>query len=283
MINFCQKALAISAIFLFHTVSSQVGISANPNFRPDPGYTLHVDGELNVRGKFKTTSDPDYGMENGANGQVLQMKNVDNQLKPQWVNTPVSLLEEGMYYIENTFTTTNTTGAIFTSSDTNSYVNADINAESFSNGWKKIADFKENGNVKNFNILKSSNNINIHIETGVQLRNTTSSSIANSSNAQYACGLFSKANGANDNTAKLRAYRVGQINWLTNQTMQHTNFNLLYTIKNFPIGEYNFFAACKKMKQSVTNLELRIGQPNHNNLSQFTDRPLVKLDILYQL
>ena len=73
MINFCQKALAISAIFLFHTVYSQVGISANPNFRPDPGYTLHVDGELNVRGKFKTTSDPDHGMENGNNGQVLQM------------------------------------------------------------------------------------------------------------------------------------------------------------------------------------------------------------------
>ena len=283
MVKIYLKFLMLPALFLFHNLNAQVGISMDPNFVPEPGAALHVDGKLNVRGIFKTTNEPHQSIGNGQNGQVLQMKSVNGQLQPQWVNPPVSLLEEGMYYIENTYTTTSTTGAVFTSSDTNSYVNADINAETFSNGWKKIAEFKENGAYKNFNILKSKNNINIHIETGVQLRNTNNTTIDNSNNAQYACGLFSKAHGSNDSTAKLRAYRVGQVNWITNQTTQHTNFNLLYTIKDFPIGEYNFFVACKKMNQSVNNMELRIGQPEHDHISQFSDRPIVKLDILYQL
>ena len=288
MVNLYPKAFAIAALLSFQGLQAQIGISYDVNFRPnqadiDNGVALSVDGKLNVRGSFKTTNEPNRSIGNGQNGQVLQMKNMSGQLQPQWVNPPVSLLEEGMYYIENTYTTTSTSGATFNSSDTNSYVNANIDNEPFSNGWKKIAEFKENGAYKNFNILKSKNNINIHIETGVQLRNTNNTTIDNSNNAQYACGLFSKANGSNDSTAKLRAYRVGQVNWITNQTTQHTNFNLLYTIKDFPIGEYNFFVACKKMNQSVNNMELRIGQPEHDHISQFSDRPIVKLDILYQL
>lgn len=283
MVKIYSKFLMLCAFLLFINLHAQVGISKNSNFVPNPGLSLHVDGKLNVRGSFKTTNEPYPANDKGENGQVLQMKKIGNQLQPKWVNPPVSLLEEGMYYIENTYTVTSTTGATFTSSDTNSYVNTDINAETFSNGWKKIAEFKENGTYKNFNILKSKNNINIHIETGVQLRSTNNNTINNSSNAQYACGLFSKAHGSNDSTAKLRAYRVGQVNWITNQTTQHTNFNLLYTIKDFPIGEHNFFVACKKMSQSVNNIELRIGQPQHNHISQFSDRPIVKLDILYQL
>lgn len=297
MVNLYQKALAIAALITFQGLQAQVGISNNMEFRPDPNIALHVDGKLNVRGVFKSTNEPTeliYIPENipqtekdkikyGQAGQVLQMKSVDGQLQPQWVNPPVSLLEEGMYYIENTYTTTSTSGATFSSSDTNSYVNANIDNELFSNGWKKIAEFSENNISKNFKITQSKNNINILIESGVQLTSSTSTSISSSNNAQYVCGLFSKANNANDNTSKLRAYRIGQINGITNQSNQHSNFNLLYTIKDFPIGEYNFFVACKKMSQSGTNTVLRIGNSNINTISQFTERPLVKLDILYQL
>lgn len=283
MVKIYLKFLMLPALFLFNNLNAQVGISMDPNFVPEPGEALHVDGKLNVRGIFKTTNEPHQSIGNGQNGQVLQMKSVNGQLQPQWVNPPVSLLEEGMYYIENTYTTTSTTGAVFTSSDTNSYVNADINAETFSNGWKKIAEFSENNVSKNFKITQSKNNINILIESGVQLTSSTSTSISSSNKAQYVCGLFSKANNASDNTSKLRAYRIGQINGITNQSNQHSNFNLLYTIKDFPIGEYNFFVACKKMSQSGNNTELRIGNSNINTISQFTERPLVKLDILYQL
>ncbi|RLZ06478.1 hypothetical protein [Faecalibacter macacae] len=283
MVKLYQKVLTIAALILLQGLQAQVGISHDMNFVPDPDLSLHVDGKLNVRGKFKSTTEPDQNIGNGQKDQLLQMKIVDNKLTPQWVNPPISLLEQGMYYIENTYTTTNTSGAIFNSKDTNSYVNANIENETFSNGWKKIAEFSDKNSLKNFNILKSNNNINIRIETGVELRNTTSNNIANSSNVQYACGLFSKTNGESDSTAKLRAYRIGQVNWIRNQTIQHSNFNLLYTLENFPIGEYNFFVACKKMNQSVNSLELRIGQPNHSGISQFTDRPIVNLDILYKL
>ena len=283
MVKIYLKFLMLPALLFFTNLNAQVGISMNPNFVPQSGAALHVDGKLNVRGIFKTTNEPNQSIGNGQNGQVLQMKTVNGQLQPQWVNPPVSLLEEGMYYIENTYTTTSTTGATFNSSDTNSYVNANIDNELFSNGWKKIAEFSENNVSKNFKITQSKNNINILIESGVQLTSSTTASISSSNNAQYVCGLFSKANNASDNTSKLRAYRIGQINGITNQSNQHSNFNLLYTIKDFPIGEYNFFVACKKMSQSGNNTELRIGNSNINTISQFTERPLVKLDILYQL
>jgi hypothetical protein len=288
MVNLYPKAFAIAALLSFQGLQAQIGISYDVNFRPnqadiDNGVALSVDGKLNVRGSFKTTNEPNRSIGNGQNGQVLQMKNISGQLQPQWVNPPVSLLEEGMFYIENTFTTTSTSGAIFPSNLSGSYVETNIDAESYENGWIKIADFKENGISKNFNIVKSSNNLNIHIETGVQIRNSTGAAMTNSNNASYVCGLFSKSNGLGDNTAKLKAYRIGQINAITNQTTQHSNFNLLYTIKDFPIGQYNFFVACKKMSQSGSNIELRIGSPNHEHITQFTDRPIVKLDILYQL
>ena len=283
MVKLYQKVLAIAALVFLQGLQAQVGISKDMNFKPDPALSLHVDGNINVRGKFKTTNEPNQNIGNGQNNQLLQMKMVNKKLTPEWVNPPTSLLDEGMYYIENMHTTTNTSGAIFNSTDTNSFVDANIDNETFSNGWKKIAEFTEDNNPKKFNINQSQNNINILIETGIQITSRTTTSISDNNNAQYVCGLFSKSNNAPDDTSKLKAYRIGQINGISNQSNQHSNFNLLYTIKDFPIGEYNFFVACKKMSQKGNNTELRIGNSNIKTISQFTDRTLVKLDILYQL
>ncbi|WP_322971257.1 hypothetical protein [Faecalibacter sp. LW9] len=254
----------------------------DPNFVPDSDAALHVDGKLNVRGNYKAEGDTPPNISNtGEEGQILQIKNGN----PTWVNSPVSLLEEGMYYIENTYTNTSSTGTQFSAT----IVGAVTENEIFNtlNGWKKIVDFKESNVEKNFNILEEKNNINILIETGLQLTSSsTNTTIDNSQYIQYVCGLFSKEAGLDDNTAKLKAYRLGQISGITGQSIHHSNFNMLYTLKNFPLGNYNFFVGCKKINQTNNNLVLNIGSassdPSSRGISQFTDRPIVKLDILYQ-
>lgn len=276
MVNLYQKAIAIAALITFQGLQAQVGVSKNMNFRPDPNIALHVDGKLKVRGDYKAQGDTPAGLTN--NGQIDQIVQINNG-NPTWVNSPVSLLEEGMYYIENTYTTTSTTGVTIAGSIGPTMVSEN---ESFNTtiGWVKIAEFKDGNSIKNFNIIESSNNINILIETGLQISGGT---INNNRNIQYACGLFSKANNTSDNQAVLRAYRIGQINGITDQTIHNSNFNLLYTIKDFPVGNYNFFIGCKKIGQTHSTMTLTIGGSSNSNLSTFTNRALSKIDILYKL
>lgn len=276
MVNLYQKAIAIAALITFQGLQAQVGVSKNMNFRPDPNIALHVDGKLKVRGDYKAQGDTPAGLTN--NGQIDQIVQINNG-NPTWVNSPVSLLEEGMYYIENTYTTTSTTGVTIAGSIGPTMVSEN---ESFNTtiGWVKIAEFKDGNSIKNFNIIESSNNINILIETGLQISGGT---INNNRNIKYACGLFSKANNTSDNQAVLRAYRIGQINGITDQTIHNSNFNLLYTIKDFPVGNYNFFIGCKKIGQTHSTMTLTIGGSSNSNLSTFTNRALSKIDILYKL
>lgn len=278
MVKIYLKFLMLSALLFFTNLNAQVAISADPEFRPHPGYAIHIDGNVKVDSGIKFTD------SYGAPGQILKSQGPDQ--KPIWVDNPDMELPEGMLFIENTYIKLQQNGAEnvinnrITEIPTISF--NEIYTDTNRNGWQKIVE------INDIVVSEPKSFLNFDFQTGATL---SKSNIKSGNYVQFACGVFVKRQ--NETNAYLKGYRLGQITSFGSSEVKHTNFDMIYTIaldETTAIGTYDSFVACKKFNEfpriigTLENYQLNIGSSGNTSLvSLFSNQSVFKVDVAFKL